>query len=161
MKNTIQNLCKSKLTLTIEMEELRSLGMRLYRRDIGGVVARDDIYTYSMEVKREQTHIACSPCGILQHITSTLIIVMLRYKHIYTPRICNGDIATALAGLGRASIAGGTEVDIGQETAHEGVLGEGLQELYSGGGNRIWSRLRGGIAEEETVFFPTIGLVSE
>lgn len=35
----------------ILLEELCSLGMGLYRRGIGRIVAVDEIYAYSMEIK--------------------------------------------------------------------------------------------------------------
>lgn len=89
-----------------------------------------------------------------EHTTGALVVIVLGCKLVDTPRIGNGNVAIAFAGLGRATKAGGTEVETFDEALHIGGSSEGLQVF-------LFFAIDGEIAETEAVTLPTMALVSE
>ena len=146
------------LALGYEREEPGALGVRLGMLVEPAVVLVGHLQGGREGVHREAVEAVVALGGVDEYESHALVVIEVGSYEVDTPEVGDGEVAVARPVLALARVAGGAQVDVGEEPPHEGV-----HIVYSGRQNGILVRLRGGLlADDKTVFFPaTLVFVSK
>lgn len=149
---------RHRFAIGYEREELGAFGVRLGMLVEPAVVLVGHLQGGREGVHREAAETVVALRGVDEHQAHALVVIEVGGYEVDAPEVGDGEVAVARPVLALARIAGGAQVDVGEEAAHEGV-----HIVYSGRQNGILVRLRGGLlADNKTVFFPaTLSFISK